>query len=85
MSGAGIPTDPSSVLRFTRGNPTATELAAVTAVLLAARARATDPVESPNPQAAPAGWERAPLPGGPLAAHRPAGSWQAPRTRWPRP
>lgn len=79
MSGAGVPTDPSSVLRVTRGNPTATELAAVTAVLLAARARAGDPVDSPHPPAAPAGWERAPLPGGPLAAPRPAASWQASR------
>ncbi|MEU9394303.1 acyl-CoA carboxylase epsilon subunit [Streptomyces sp. NPDC048324] len=81
MSGAGIPADPSSVLRVTRGNPTATDLAAVTAVLLAARARATGPGDPPDPSAAPAGWERAPLPGGPLAAHRPAGSWQASRTR----
>ncbi|MFI8234263.1 acyl-CoA carboxylase epsilon subunit [Streptomyces sp. NPDC085900] len=79
MSGAGVPTDLTSVLRVTRGNPTATELAAVTAVLLAARARASDLVEPPNPSAAQAGWERAPLPGGPLAAHRPAASWQASR------
>lgn len=81
MSGAGIPTDLSSVLRVTRGNPTAADLAAVTAVLLAARAWATDPVDPPDPPAAPARWERAPLPGGPLAAHCPAGSWQASRTR----
>ncbi|MFF3662125.1 acyl-CoA carboxylase epsilon subunit [Streptomyces olivochromogenes] len=79
MSAADVPLDPSSVLRVTRGNPTATDLAAVTAVLLAAR-RTTGLVDPPDRPRAPAGWERAPLPGGPLAAYRPAGSWQAPRT-----
>ncbi|MFJ1967232.1 acyl-CoA carboxylase epsilon subunit [Streptomyces sp. NPDC087903] len=76
MSAADLP----PVLRVTRGNPSATDLAAVTAVLLAARG-ATDRGDPPGAPAAPAGWERAPLPGGPPAVHRPAGSWQAPRTR----
>ncbi|WP_186777219.1 acyl-CoA carboxylase subunit epsilon [Streptomyces salinarius] len=79
MSGTSLSPD-ASALRVTRGNPTATDLAAVTAVLLAVR-RAADAAEPPEPAAGRAGWERAPLPGGPLAAHRPAGSWQASRTR----
>ncbi len=80
MSGVGPLSDPSSVLRVTRGLPTAAELAAVTAVLLAAR-QTPSPENTPNSFAGQAHWERAPLPGGPHAAHRPAGSWQAHRTR----
>ena len=81
MTGPDTAPVPSSVLRIVRGNPTATDIAAVTAVLLAARRPAGDPADAPTGGPRAAGWDRTRPAGGPVPGHRPAGSWQAPRSR----